>query len=93
MVEADEYQMQNAKNFKYRYYPPRLVELQDGSMVPEGSKAYAAAATAGGKARGGNSWSGYGIWIIIIVVVVLTCFLMLGILYMDTTKKLNNSYY
>ena len=81
MVDADEYQMQNSQNFKYRYYPPRLVELQDanakaGSITGRNSSGSGAAASGRG---------GYTIWIIIIVVVVVKCFLMLGILYMDTT--------
>jgi hypothetical protein len=27
-MNLDEYQIQHAKNFRYRYYPPRLVELE-----------------------------------------------------------------
>lgn len=78
MVDVDEYQTQNAKNFKYRYYPPRLVELQD-AHVNSGTQARSA-----GKSVSTRGDSGYTIWIIIIIVVVVTCFLMLGILYVDS---------
>jgi hypothetical protein len=83
MVELDEYQMDNAKNFKYRYYPPRLVELQDGTVVASGEGGSGAAGKYSSSMR--SSSGGYTIWVIIIIVIVLTCFLMLGILYMDST--------
>lgn len=31
-MNLDEYQIQHAKNFQYRYYPPRLVELERSHM-------------------------------------------------------------
>ena len=90
MQYLDPYQIEHAKNFRYRYYPPKLVELAppadnadhqssgvDGGYSGSMGTTYAASST------GPSKW----IWIVIITLILISCFLIIGVLMMPGPQQ------
>ena len=82
----DPYQIEHAKNFRYRYYPPKLVELAPPAdqETKEGN-----GSCPNNNGNNGNMGASYApapqksnkvIWIIIITLILLSCFLVIGVL-------------
>ena len=81
-MSLDQYQIDHAKNFNYKYYPPKLVELSRAQDAQDGT------AYNGDEMSMGMTW-GYGglsgasmVWWIVMIILLLAVFLLVGIMSM-----------
>jgi hypothetical protein len=90
MSYLDPYQIEHAKNFRYRYYPPKLVELAPPEQAEQHAKSEGSLGMSGdygGHHTEPSSWNGKLIWIIIITLILLSCFLIIGVLMMSGPQQ------
>ena len=98
-MEMDQYQIDHAKNFKYRYYPPKLVELaqqeneNDHASMSHHNQNHRAAYPNMGYSYQRTTPSAHPaqrsnlIWYIIIIIIMLASFLIIGILTMHARNS------
>ena len=92
MQYLDPYQIEHAKNFKYRYYPPKLVELAPPDNAVAGTGGTDGHGSMGmGAQVTSSSWSGRWIWIVIVTLIMLSSLLIIAVLVTQTKPGGNAS--
>jgi len=78
-MDYDQYQQEHSKNFRYRYYPPKLVELELESKSDHSGDHNMPMHHHRGHGGGRSIF----MWCTIIVIILLASFLMLGFITMQ----------